>query len=254
MQESIRDDAMWLVIDRPEKRNALDFDAMTALRMGLARARDLHDVRAVVLAGAGDVAFCSGADLGGVFDPASPEADEQRGELARLFQDLRTLGKPSVARVHGYCLAGGFGLAMACDFVIARADTQFGLPEIGVGLWPYMVTVPLRRSFPERVLLELMATGRRMPVEEAARYGAVNRIVARDAFADDVDAFVASLTTKSPLIMQWGLETFRAVASRSDDDAYAMLRAKLSETVQTNDTKEGLAAFAEKRAPRWTGT
>lgn len=245
---------MQLVIDRPEKRNALDFEAMIALRAGLARAKSSDDVRVVVVAGAGEVAFCSGADLGAAFTPGSVEADDARGELARLFDDLRTLGKPSVARVHGYCLAGGFGLALACDFVIARDDTVFGTPEISVGLWPYMITVPLRRAFPARVLLELMATGRRMDATEALAHGAVNQVVEPANFDDAVATFVSSLASKSPLIMRWGLESFRAVEGLSDDDAYALLGAKLSKTIESNDTREGLLAFAEKRAPHWTGT
>src|SRR5690606_41280271 len=104
-------------------------------------------VRARALTGAADRAFCAGADLGGMrADAGYAEVHQARGELAALFDDLWSLGKPTIARVRGYCLAGGFGLALSCDLVVAADDAVFGTPEIDVGLWPYMITVPLCRS------------------------------------------------------------------------------------------------------------
>ena len=125
-----------VTIDRPEQRNAMSFTVMDGLRESMARARVDDDVRVVVLTGAGDRAFCSGADLGGISDSSAAAAHDGRGLLAELFRDMWGLGKPIVARVRGYCLAGGFGLAMACDFVVAADDARFGTPEINVGLWP----------------------------------------------------------------------------------------------------------------------
>jgi enoyl-CoA hydratase/carnithine racemase len=128
-------------IDRPERRNAMSFGVMEGLRDAVAAAKADDDVRVLVLTGAGAKAFCAGADLGsgGIADGASA-AHDGRGMLADLFRDFWGLGKPTIARVRGYALAGGFGLALACDFVVAAEDAQFGTPEVNVGLWPYMIT------------------------------------------------------------------------------------------------------------------
>jgi enoyl-CoA hydratase/carnithine racemase len=167
-----------ITIDRPERRNALSWTVMTELRAAFAAARADSEVRVVVLTGAGDKAFCAGADLSGMAQGAGfADLHDARGELARLFREMYELGKPIIARVRGYALAGGFGLALACDLVVAADDAQFGTPEIDVGLWPFMITVPLVRSMPPKKVLELMMTGRRVGAEEAERIGFVNRVV-----------------------------------------------------------------------------
>ncbi len=162
-------------------------------------------MRVVVLTGAGDKAFCAGADLGGggIADGAA-SAHESRGLLADLFRDMWELGKPVIARVRGYALAGGFGLACACDMIVASDDSVFGTPEINVGLWPYMITVPLLRSMPPKTVLELMMTGRRVPADEGARIGFVQRVVPVAELDATVDALAAELASKSPIIMRWG--------------------------------------------------
>src|SRR5262245_38167776 len=165
-----------LTINRPEKRNSLTWEVIATLREGVAAVRADDGVRVLVLAGAGDKAFCAGADLATMADGASAaELHEARGELASLFLDLWDLGKPTIARVQGYALAGGFGLALACDFLIASERAVFGTPEINVGLWPFMITVPMLRSMPPKKALELMMTGRRLGIDEAVRIGFVNQ-------------------------------------------------------------------------------
>ena len=132
--------------------------------------------RVLVLTGAGDRAFCAGADLTAMAAGAGHLAThDSRGDLAGLFGELWDLGKPTIARVRGFALAGGMGLALACDLVVAADDAVFGTPEIDVGLWPYMITVPLLRSMPPKKALELMMTGRRVDAAEALRIGFVNR-------------------------------------------------------------------------------
>jgi enoyl-CoA hydratase/carnithine racemase len=243
-----------VTIDRPERRNAMSFGVMQGLRDAMARARADAAVRVVVLTGAGDKAFCAGADLGsgGIADGAAG-AHEGRGLLAELFRDMWSLGKPIVARVRGYALAGGFGLACACDIVVAGDDAQFGTPEIDVGLWPYMITVPLLRSMPPKTALELMMTGRRVGAEEAARIGFVQRVVPAAELDAAVDELAARLAAKSPLILSWGRESFYRVLEMDADAALAYLQGMLTITAQTEDAAEGVAAFAEKRTPRWKG-
>lgn len=243
-----------VTIDRPERRNAMSFAVMGGLRESLALAKGDDDVRVVVLTGAGDRAFCAGADLGsgGIGDSAA-DAHDGRGLLAELFRDMWSLGKPIVARVRGYCLAGGFGLAMACDFVVASDDARFGTPEINVGLWPYMITVPLLRSMPPKRAFELMATGRRVDAAEAERIGFVTSVVPVDELDAAVDELCATLVSKSPLILRWGRDSFQHVLHMHPDAALSYLQGMLTVTSRSEDTAEGIAAFAEKREPKWKG-
>ena len=194
-----------VTINRPERRNAMSWTVMTELRQAFAAAKADDEVRVVVLTGAGDKAFSAGADLSGMAAGAGFAAlHDARGEMARLFREVWELGKPTVARVRGYALAGGFGAALMCDVVIAADDAVFGTPEIDVGLWPMMITVPMLRSMPPKVALELMMTGRRVRADEALRIGFVNRVVP----VDELDAAVAEVTSvlaaKSPSVMKLG--------------------------------------------------
>jgi enoyl-CoA hydratase/carnithine racemase len=234
-----------ITLNRPERRNALSWALVDDLRAALARAKADPEVRVCVLTGAGDKAFCAGADLGGMADRPL--------DLADLFRDFYALGKPTIARVRGYALAGGFGLALACDLVIAAADAVFGTPEVDVGLWPHVITVPLIRSMPPKVALELMLTGRRVAAEEADRIGFVTRVVAVDALDAAVDELVETLAAKSPTAVRLGRDSFYAVWDQDVDASLRLLPGLLAETAATEDAAEGIAAFQEKRPPRWTG-
>jgi len=243
-----------VTINRPERRNAMSYGVMAGLRDAMARASSDDAVRVVVLTGAGEKAFCAGADLTGIAENAgAAAAHEGRGYLADLFRDMWSSGKPIVARVRGFALAGGFGLACACDMIVAADDAVFGTPEINVGLWPYMITVPLLRSMPPKTALDLMITGRRVPAEEGVRLGFVQRVVPVADLDSTVDALAAELAGKSPLIMKWGRDSFYRVLEMDADAALSYLHGMLTVTTQTEDAAEGVAAFAEKRAPVWKG-
>jgi enoyl-CoA hydratase/carnithine racemase len=253
-----------ITINRPERRNAMSWSVMTGIRQALAEAKADPDVRVIVLTGAGDKAFCSGADLGAMGDHPSGSGDEpaeegflerhqSRGELAALFQDLWHLGKPTMARVQGWAMAGGLGLALACDLVVASDRARFGAPEINVGLWPYMITVPLMRSMPPKKALELMLTGRVVDAAEAQSIGFVNQVVPHDELDAATDALAATLASKSPTVMRLGREAFYGVWDMAATDALAHLHAMLTLTNQTDDAAEGIAAFLEKRPAEWTG-
>jgi enoyl-CoA hydratase/carnithine racemase len=231
----------------------MSFAVMQGLRDAVERARSDDAVRVVVLTGAGDRAFCAGADLGGMAASDVAATHEARGQLAELFRDLWSLGKPTIARVRGFALAGGFGLALACDFVVASDDAQFGTPEVDVGLWPYMVTVPMLRAMPPRLAYELMATGRRVDATEALRLGIVNRVVPASQLDAEVDELAAQLVAKSPLVLRWGRQSFYRALEMRADDALDYLQSMLSLTAATEDAAEGIAAFAEKRPPTWKG-
>jgi enoyl-CoA hydratase/carnithine racemase len=243
-----------ITINRPERRNSLSWGVIEAIRAHTAEAKADRDVRVVVLTGAGDKAFCAGADLTGMAAGASYlDLHEGRGQLAELFEELWSLGKPTVARVRGFALAGGFGLALSCDFVICSDDSQFGTPEINVGLWPYMITVPLVRAMPPKKALELMLTGRRVSAEEAERIGFVNQVVPPERLDAAVDDLTAALSAKSPAIMKLGRDSFYRVWDEDASQALAYLHTMLTITTETDDAREGIRAFAEKRQPNWTG-
>jgi enoyl-CoA hydratase/carnithine racemase len=244
-----------LTINRPNRRNAMSWEVMRGLREGLARAKKDSGVRVVVLQGAGPDAFCSGADLGGMVgeEEGFLALHESRGTLPSLFDDLWTLGKPTMARVQGWALAGGFGLALACDLVVASERARFGAPEINVGLWPHMITVPLVRSMPPKKALELMLTGRIVDAAEAERLGFVNRVVPHDSLDATVDELATTLASKSLAVMKLGRDGFYAVWDMEARDALAHLHALLSLNSQTQDAAEGVAAFLEKRPPNWSG-
>jgi enoyl-CoA hydratase/carnithine racemase len=243
-----------VTLNRVERRNALTWTMIRRLRALIDDLRQDDTVRVVVLTGAGEQAFCAGADLSGMAAGAGHlELHDSRGDLAELFRSLWALGKPTIAEVRGYALAGGMGLALACDLVVASDDARFGTPEIDVGLWPYVITVPLARSMPPKVALELMMTGRRVGADEGARIGFVNRVVPAGELRATVDELARTLASKSPAILRLGRDSFYAVWDEHADDALRLLHAMLTVTLATEDIAEGIAAFAEKRAPRWTG-
>ena len=254
-----RDGVARVTINRPERRNAMSWEVMRGLRAALADAAEDPDVRVVVLAGAGDDAFCAGADLGKMTGrrraraPGSSRSTRSAACWPRCSRALWGLGKPTVARVQGFALAGGFGLALACDLVVASERARFGAPEVNVGLWPYMITVPMVRSMPPKQALELMLTGRMVDAAEAQRLGFVTRVVPHDELDAAVAELAETLASKSPAVMKLGRDAFYAVWDMAAPEALAHLHAMLTLTAQTEDAAEGIAAFLEKRPPQMAG-
>jgi enoyl-CoA hydratase/carnithine racemase len=247
-----------LTINRPARRNAMTWEVIAGLRRELALAKTDPAVRVVVLAGAGDKAFCAGADLSGMIPgEADGVVDEfsahhqARGWLAQLFEELWHLGKPTIARVQGWAMAGGFGLALACDMIIASDEARFGAPELNVGLWPYMVTVPMLRSMPPKRALELMLTARVVEATEADRIGFLTRLVPADRLDAEVAALCDVLASKPPGVMKLGRDSFYAVIDSAATEALPYLHAMLTVTSQTAEAAEGIAAFTAKRSPAW---
>jgi enoyl-CoA hydratase/carnithine racemase len=250
----VRDHVARVTIDRESKRNALSFDTTSQLRERFRSADGDREARVIVLSGAGRQAFCAGADLGGIrggVDDAEA-AHVGRGHLAALFTEMYQLGKPTIARVQGYALAGGFGLALACDFVVASDEATFGAPEVNIGLWPYMITVPLVRSMRPKDALDLILTGRRVSAAEGRELGFVSRLACAADLDRTVDELAALLATRSPGAIRLGRPAFYRALDQSAAQALPELQAILSVATTIPDAAEGIAAFREKRSPQWS--
>ena len=242
-----------LTIDDPERRNPLSLETMAALGRSVdAAARD-ERVRVIVITGAGDKAFSAGGDLSGRFVDEPLQDHDLRGVLADTFRAMRRCGKPVIGRVNGHAIAGGFGVAAACDIVIATEDATFGTPEVQVGLWPMMISAILQRLMPRRVALDLMLTGRRINAEEAMRLGVVSRVVPAAELDDAVDETVSRLVALSPAVLALGKDSFYAIEDLPLDAALDYLHSGLTTVSMTEDAAEGVSSFVEKRRPEWRG-
>jgi methylglutaconyl-CoA hydratase len=245
----VREAAAWLVLNRPERRNPLGPVVTAELCHALERARGDEAVRAVVLAGEGKV-FSAGGDLGGM--TALPEGVPAR-DFVELLQAMTRLGKPTIARVHGAAMGGGLGLAVACDITLAAEDAKLGTPEVDLGLFPMMIMAVLLRAAPRKPVLEMMLTGGRIEAREAVRLGLVTRVVAAEALDAEVERVVSSIAGKSPVALRLGLEAYWHQLDQPYGEALPYLREMLGRIVSTDDAREGIQAFLEKRAPHWSG-
>ncbi len=236
-----------LTIDREERRNALSADVLAGLLHGVAVDALDPSVQVVVLASAGEKAFCAGADLETV-GAGMPAA------LRELMLALRSCPRPVVARVQGLALAGGLGLMLACDVVVAADTAEFGTPEVHVGLWPFLVSALLARHAGPKRALDLMLTGRRIDAATALEWGLVSRVVPRASLDPAVSDLASELAAKSPQVLREGKAAYHATADAAFEPALRELEAALVALAQSPDAREGMAAFLEKRAPRWTGS
>lgn len=242
-----------ITIDDPERRNPMSADTMRELREHTQRAVEDHSVRVIVYTGSGEKAFSAGGDLSGSFADDPIGLHRQRGELADLFRLMFRGGKPTVGRVNGHALAGGFGLAVACDVTICVDDAKLGTTEVRVGLWPMMISAVLARAMPRKAALEMMLTGRIIDPMEAQRLGAVSRVVTRGELDGAVDEVVDSFAAMSATTLALGKDSFNAMAEAGFDAAFDRLQAGLTQVMLTEDAVEGVDAFLEKRDPNWSG-
>ena len=244
--------ALWLTINRPDKRNAINTEVVAGLAAGYEQAHADDDVRVIVLTGAGDKAFCAGGDLNPgaafVFDFSQPT-----GAYADLLRRSQSATKPTIARVNGVCMAGGMGLLCMADMAIATDDAIFGLPEVKIGVFPMQVLSLLQRLAPPRVVREWCLTGEPFDAKAAREAGLVNHIVPRAELDARTDWLVARLADKSPSAMRRGKYALSAIADMSFAQAIAFTESQIALAALTEDAKEGLASFVEKRKPKWTG-
>lgn len=240
-----------ITIDEPDRRNPLTGETVAELIRCTREANADPAVRVIVFTGAGDKAFSAGGDLAGGFFDDPIGLHRSRGAIAELFRTMWNGEKTTVARVNGHALAGGFGLAVACDITICVEDARLGTPEVGVGLWPMMITVPLLRAASPKAVYELMVTGRVISPAEAQALGFVTRVVSRAQLDQTIDDVVAEISKQSPAAIALGRAAFQAVLGVEASTALDMLQNGLTAVTMTDDAREGMAAFAEKRTPDW---
>jgi enoyl-CoA hydratase/carnithine racemase len=248
-----RGQALWITINRPEKRNAINGDVIAGIAKGYRTAHDDKEVRVIVLTGAGDKAFCAGADLqnsGAAFstDFARPNVDY--ADLLRLSQSAT---KPAIARVGGVCMAGGMGLLCMTDMAVAAENVIFGLPEVKVGVFPMQVLSLLQSIAPRRSVNEWALTGEPFDAKSALAAGLLNYVVPAAELDAKIDWLANRIVDKSPTAIRRGKYAMRAIASMSFDESIAYTESQIALLAMTEDAKEGLRAFGEKRKPSWPG-
>jgi enoyl-CoA hydratase/carnithine racemase len=245
--------ALWITINRPEKRNAMNADVIAGIAAGYRQAHDDANVRAIVLTGTGDKAFCAGADLANAGSAFAQDFSKPNGDLADLLRLSQNATKPAIARVNGVCMAGGMGLLCMTDMAVAADTAIFGLPEVKVGVFPMQVLALLQSIAPRRLVNEWCITGEPFDARTAQDAGLLNHIVPAVELDTKIDWLIARITEKSPTAIRRGKYAMRAIAAMSFDESIAYLESQIAILSMTEDAKEGLKAFAEKRKPVWPG-
>jgi len=243
-----------VTLNRPDQRNPLSTTTLRELALALRWCQGSDEVRVVVLTGAGDRVFCAGADLAD-FDATMTDLERHRSRepLVDLFALMASLGKPIVGRVNGHALAGGFGLACSCDILVATDKATFGTPEINVGIWPMMIQAVLARCVPRKVLLEMEMLGERWTATQLHALGVVNRVVPADQLDATVNEIASKLASKSPAAMRLGRDSFYRQQDMDFRSALEYLQSQLTLVTLTEDSKEGVSAFLQKREPDFKG-
>lgn len=250
----LKDGIRTLTLNRPERRNALSAELVRALRDALKEAADDSKTRAIILQGAGDKVFCSGADLDPAAAAAGPWAlHHARRDFVELMRAFRSAGKPVIASLSGHVLAGGVGLLAAADLAVAADDVYVQTPELKVGLFPMMIMSIIARNVGRKHAMELLMTAEKFPAAEAHRMGLINKCVPRAELAATTRALAERLASFSPAIMKLGRDAFYTMEDMPLDNALEYLCGQLTVNTLSEDAAEGLSAFVMKRKPEWKG-
>ena len=243
-----------ITLNRPDQRNPLSGQMLRDLIAAFGWCQKEPDVRAIVLTGAGDRVFCAGADLSS-FDGGMSDLERHRSRdlFVELFTLMSEAGKPILGRINGHALAGGLGLACACDLLVSVDTATFGTPEINVGIWPMMIQAILSRNIPRKVLHEMEMLGHRWTASQLQSLGIVNRVVVHDHLDSTVGEITQALAKKSPVAMRLGRDSLYRQQDMDFRAALHYLHGQFLLVSQTEDSREGIKAFFEKREPDFKG-
>jgi enoyl-CoA hydratase/carnithine racemase len=249
-----------LVMNRPERRNALSQAVMTEMLDALDRVEKDSTTRVLVIAGRG-AAFSAGHDLAEMTEGPDPEQRPEPRDAAfyeelfatcvRLMTRLHELPQPVIARVHGVATAAGCQLVAACDLAVASDDARFATPGVNIGLFCSTPMVPVARTIGRKRALELLFTGEMIDARTALEWGLVNRVVPAEQLDDEIDRLAATLAAASPYVLALGKRAFYAQDQLTEPAAYAIAEPVMVANAQADDAQEGMRAFLEKRAPQW---
>ena len=242
-----------ITIDRESEHNTMTDAVMSDLQHAFQAAEHMQGARVIVLTGAGQKTFCAGGKLKPTSDgsPFALEPGRFDNPVAELFRAMDRCNLPIIARVNGGAFGGGVGLVCACDFAVSVDTAKFGTTEARVGVFPMMILPLLMRVISRRRLQEMCFFAERFDAHEALRLEIVNRVVAEDVLDAAVDELVAKLVANSPVALRMGRRAFAAMSDLSLHDALNLAQTILPIMSQSEDTKEGMLAFAERRSPQW---
>jgi len=241
-----------ITLDRPQRRNAIGPRMTNELLYALADCFGEAGVRCVVLTGEGSV-FCAGGDFAEISVGSPSLTLPSRGDFADLLLALVNSPKPVIARVNGPAMGGGLGLVAACSLAVASSSATFGTPEVKVGLFPMMIIAVLARVLARKQFLEMALLGSTFSADDAMRLGLINRVTTPDALDHDVWQLAHDVADKSAVAVRLGLEAMAAQQDMPLAAALPMLSVRLQACLATDDAREGLTAFLEKRNPKWAG-
>jgi len=252
---SVEDGVARVTLDRPDRMNAVDAETEAELDAIWSEIERRDDISCVVLTGAGERAFCAGADLKGGSGSSGVDywaVGRENGFGGLAFR--RSLDVPVIARVNGYALGGGFEMVLGCDIVVAVETARFGLPEARVGRMPLDGgMILLQRKIAFNRAMAVMLTGRQFSADEMAGFGIVNEVVPAAELDAAVDRWVSDIVACAPLSLRAIKQTVNRTAHLSPAEAQALRTPALIKALKSEDAMEGVAAFKEKRAPIWRG-
>ena len=236
-----------IILNRPEKKNALNNVMVNEICYLLAYAKQERSVRVVIIAAEGDI-FCAGADLRREKSESNVPKLEGADDISLM---LRHLYKPVICKIQGSVLAGALLMVTNSTHAVAVKDAKFSAPEILRGLWPHMVMAGLFRVMPKRAGLDFVMRGQPIDAKKAKEWGLINELVEPNELDEYVKNLSVELSSLAPGTMQFGLEAYEKQDSMAFDEALPFLQKQIAKTFEGPDAKEGIAAFLEKRKPNW---
>ncbi len=239
--------AMYIIINREKRRNALSLSVLDAITGHFYEALKSDDIICVCITGSGDKIFSAGADLTMGKNGKLQDLEKATEKYSSLLKLMAVYEKPIIARVNGSCMGGGLGIMLSCDIVIARDDAVFWTPEPEIGLFPMMIGPLLHQHIGDKILMDMILTGRKISSHEAVRLGLITKAVSPSELDSSVQRAIKAIEARSLTAIRHGKRAFARIKGMDFESAMDYLRDAFMELVSTDDAKEGIRAFFEKR-------